>query len=65
MPGINESREESKNGDIIIDIRAGVNINKMVRFGLVINNLLNQEYVTRPAIMLSPRTFALQCNLKI
>ena len=65
VPGINESREEAKNGDIIIDARIGFNLNKFTRLGFVVNNVLNKEYITRPAIMLSPRTFALQCNLKI
>ena len=34
-------------------------------FGFVINNLLNREYMTRPATMMSPRTFAFQINFKI
>ena len=65
ISGINEAREKYKNGDLIIDTRLGYQLNNMVRFGFVVNNLLNREYMTRPATMMPPRTFAFQCNLKI
>ncbi len=65
ISGINKAREKYKNGDFIVDARLGYQLNNMVRFGFVVNNLLNREYMTRPATMMSPRTFAFQCNLKI
>ena len=65
IPGINEARDKFLNGDIIIDARMGYQLNDIFRFGFVVNNVLNREYMTRPANMMPPRTFALQCNLKI
>ena len=65
IPGINESRENAKNGDYVIDARLGWQMNSIFRFGFVVNNVLNREYMTRPATMMSPRTFAVQCNIKI
>ena len=65
IPGINEAREKFKNGDFIVDMRLGYQVNSMIKFGFVVNNLLNREYMTRPATMMPPRTFALQCSLKI
>jgi iron complex outermembrane receptor protein len=65
ISGINEAREKYKNGDLIIDTRIGYQFNDIVKFGFVVNNLLNREYMTRPATMMPPRTFALQCSLKI
>ena len=65
ISGINEARKKFKSGDFIIDVRLGYQLNNTVKFGFVINNLLNQEYMTRPATMMPPRTFAFQCNLKI
>ena len=65
ISGINESREKFKDGDIIIDLRAGYQINETVRLGFIINNLLNREYMSRPANMMPPRTFAMQLALKI
>ena len=40
-------------------------MNDVLRLGLVVNNILNREYMTRPATMMSPRTFAMQLALKI
>jgi iron complex outermembrane receptor protein len=65
IPGIPEARENGKDGDIIIDARFGYQLNDMFRFGFVVNNLLNQEYMSRPANMMPPRTFAMQLAIKI
>jgi iron complex outermembrane receptor protein len=65
ISGINESREKFKDGDFIIDLRAGCQITKIARLGIVVNNLLNTEYMSRPANMMPPRTFAMQLALKI
>jgi iron complex outermembrane receptor protein len=65
ITGINEAREKFKNGDIIIDLRAGWQINEITRLGFIINNLLNTEYMSRPANMMPQRTFAMQLALKI
>ena len=65
IPGINSAREKFKDGDFIIDLRAGYQITKTARLGFIANNVLNREYMTRPATMMSPRTFAVQLALKI
>ena len=65
IPGINTARSAFSSGDFIVDIRAGYYLNKNTKFGLIINNLLNREYMSRPADMQPPRTISLQCSLKI
>ena len=65
ISGINEAREKFKDGDLIIDARLGYQFNEMIRFGFIVNNLLNREYMSRPATMMPPRTFAFQCSFKI
>jgi outer membrane receptor protein involved in Fe transport len=65
IKGINDAREKFKNGDLIIDLRAGYQMTKTARLGFIINNLLNREYMSRPANMMPPRTFAMQLALKI
>ena len=65
IPGINESREKFKNGDIIFDMRIGYQIDEISKIGFVVNNLFNREYMSRPANMMPPRTFAFLINLKI
>ena len=54
-----------KDGDLIIDLRAGYQMTKTARLGFIVNNLLNTEYMSRPANMMPPRTFAMQLALKI
>jgi iron complex outermembrane receptor protein len=65
IPGINEAREKYRNGDFIIDLRFGYNIDKNSKVILIINNLLNEEYMSRPADMRPPRTIACQLSFKI
>jgi len=65
IPGINEAREKFNNGDLIIDLRVGYQMTKTARLGFIVNNLLNREYMSRPANMMPPRTIAMQLALKI
>ena len=65
IPAINDAREKFSNGDFIIDTRAGYDITSKIRLGLIINILLNVEYMSRPADMQIPRTFAMQLGMKI
>ena len=65
IPGINDAREKFKNGDFIIDTRTSYQLNDIVKISFIINNLLNREYMSRPANMMPPRTIAIQCNMKI
>jgi outer membrane receptor protein involved in Fe transport len=65
IPDINEAREKFKNGDFIVDLRTSYQINRTTKISLVINNLLNTEYMSRPANMMPPRTIAVQCSMKI
>ena len=62
---INDARDKFSNGDLIIDSRIGYQINNIFKLGFVINNLLNTEYMSRPANMMPPRTYAFQFNMKI
>ena len=65
ISGINEARDKFKDGDLIIDLRAGYQMTKTARLGFIVNNILNREYMSRPANMMPPRTFAMQLALKI
>jgi len=62
---VNEARDKFKNGDFIVDFRASYQLNTVTKISLVVNNLFNTEYMSRPANMMPPRTIALQCNMKI
>ena len=65
IPGINTAREQFNSGDFIIDSRIAYNLSRTLRLGLIVNNLLNREYMSRPANMKIPRTYAVQLSMKI
>ena len=65
IPDIGEARENFKNGDFIVDFRTSYQLNPITKIGIVINNVFNTEYMSRPANMMPPRTIAIQCNMKI
>ena len=65
IPGINEAREKFKNGDIVFDLRLGYQMDKNSKLSLIVNNLFNREYMSRPADMQIQRTIAVQLSLKI
>ena len=65
IPGINEAREQFKNGDIIFDVRLGYNVDRNSKLSLIVNNVFNREYMSRPADMQPQRTIALQLSIKI
>lgn len=60
LKGLKEYREKNNKGDFVFDIRAGYQINKYLQVHFIINNLLNQEYVTRPGDIQPPREFVLR-----
>ena len=65
IPGINAAREKFKNGDMIFDVRIGYHMDKNSKLSLIVNNLFNREYMSRPADMQPQRTIALQLSMKI
>lgn len=64
FPGMKKYRAEHDNGDAVFDGRLGYQIHKTAKLSLIVNNVFNREYVSRPADMQPPRTFAMQLTLK-
>ncbi len=62
--GIESYRKENNNGDLVIDARFGVNVNKNTRFSLIVKNVMNAEYTVRPAMIEGPRSFTIQIQTK-
>ncbi len=50
VPGARKYRETNNRGDIILDCRLGFQLSDKSSVSLVINNLLNREYMGRPEI---------------
>jgi len=65
VPGISQSRKALANGDFIVDFRVIYDLNKATSLSLIVNNLTNQEYQTRPANMMAPRSISLKLGISI
>jgi iron complex outermembrane receptor protein len=60
LPGLKEYRKNNSNGALVFDSRFIYHITKEMKLNLIVNNLFNAEYVSRPADLQAPRNFLLQ-----
>ena len=60
LPGLREYRKKYNNGSLVFDCRFLYQITKELKINLIINNLFNAEYVSRPADLQAPRNFLIQ-----
>lgn len=64
IPDIAKGRNLNRNGALFTDLRAGYHLNKNFSITLAISNLFNQEAMSRPADMVSPRLSMLNVGYK-
>lgn len=64
LPGLKKYREEFNKGTTVFDARFAYKINEHFRVGVIVNNLLNTEYVSRPGDVQAPRNYILQLQMK-
>jgi hypothetical protein len=62
--GVKEYREEHNTGTLILDLRAGVTLNRL-KFSIIVNNFMNTEFSLRPLTIEPPRMTQLQVIYKI
>lgn len=65
VPGINDGRRMGEKGDYILDFRTAYYITSKLKVGIIVNNVLNRLYMTRPADLRAPRMFIIQLNYKV
>jgi iron complex outermembrane receptor protein len=65
LPGLKEYREKYNTGLWVFDARLAYTIKDRTKINVVVNNVLNEEYSSRPADIQAPRTFILQLQYKI
>ena len=65
LPGMREYREKNNTGDVLFNWRIAWEPSATIRLSFFINNLFNREYMTRPADVGPPRTFAMQLALRL
>jgi len=63
--GFLASRDRMLDGDLIVDWRIGKHIGETTTLSLIVDNLLNREYQTRPADLGAPRTVTIKLSAKI
>lgn len=60
LPGLKEYRERFSTGSLVFDARVAYRVREKWKFAVIVNNILNAEYTSRPADIQPPRTFMLQ-----
>lgn len=64
LPGLRDYRQKNNTGDILLNWRIAWEPADRIKISFIINNLFNREYMTRPADVGPPRTFAVQLGMK-
>ncbi len=64
LKGIKEAREANIKGDHVVDVRGAYKLNADWKISLAVENLFNEEYMTRPADMRPPRNYQLQISFR-
>ena len=65
LPGLYEYRRKHNTGDVLVNWRRAWQPAGRLKVSFIINNLFKREYMTRPADVGPPRTFAVQVGIKI
>jgi iron complex outermembrane receptor protein len=65
LPGLEKYRAEHNRGDVVLDFRVAHQLVKGFKIAVIINNILNREYMGRPGDVQMPRTFALMLSMKL
>jgi iron complex outermembrane receptor protein len=65
LPGLREYRLNNQRGNLVFDLRCGYKFKEKYRVGLIVNNVLNAEYVSRPGDVQAPRNFIVQFHYHI
>ncbi|MFN5846643.1 MAG: TonB-dependent receptor [Flavobacteriia bacterium] len=65
LPGLKEYREKYNGGSLVFDARIGYKFEKNYRISLILNNILNSEYTSRPGDIQPPRTVIAQFSYQL
>jgi iron complex outermembrane receptor protein len=62
--GIRTFRENNNSGFFVLDTRWALDLKRWT-FSILVNNILNQNYTLRPALLEAPRTFGVRMDYKL
>jgi iron complex outermembrane receptor protein len=63
--GVNNFRKKHNSGTYLVDVRASYKLTRSFKISLLCNNLLNETYTMRPALLEAPRSFCVRLDYKI
>jgi outer membrane receptor protein involved in Fe transport len=64
LPGLKDYREKQNKGALVFDARFALPATDKYRVSFIVNNLFNNEYMTRPGDIQPPRSFLIQIQMK-
>jgi iron complex outermembrane receptor protein len=64
LPGLKAYREKYNKGALVFDARIALPSSDNYRVSLIVNNILNAEYTSRPGDIQPPRSFLMQVQMK-
>ena len=62
LPGVDDFRMTHNKGFTVVDLRASYQFANALKVSVLCNNVLNEEYASRPAQLEAPRSFALRLD---
>ncbi len=65
FPGLKDYREKNNKGHFVLNLRTSYQFPKLFKLSILVNNLLNEEYMGRPGDIQPPFNIVLQCVMKI
>lgn len=65
IPGVKDYRDKHRKGNWVFDVRLFYSFLKNFDLGIIVKNLTNEEYLSRPADMQPPRSLVFQLRLKL
>jgi len=65
LPGLKQYRRDHDGATVVFDARVGYEYKERYKLNLIVNNVANAEYMTRPGDMQAPRCFIVQLSFKL
>lgn len=65
VPGIRNFRATHNEGTLVTNIRVALQATEKFKLSFLVNNLTNEEYALRPALLDAPRNFSLRMDYRI
>ena len=62
--GLQQFRERNKNGATVFNLRGGYRFSDQLKVSILCNNILNEEYASRPGLMNAPRNLTARVDFK-